>query len=190
MSELRLGAAAHPAGDAGVSLVRTHVGSVAERVDAVKIPPEGPVLVSACLAGVPCTHAAEAKTRAWALELVASGRAVTVCPEVAGGLPVPRPEAEIVGGAGGDVLSGAARVVSIEGDDVTANYLRGADAAVAAARRSGATLAILKARSPSCGCGAIYDGTFAGRLTEGDGVTAAALRRDGIAVSTDEDVEP
>src|SRR5207244_3797959 len=88
---------------------------------------------------------AEAKTRAWALQLVVSGRAVTVCPEVAGGLPIPRPEAEIVGGSGGDVLDGTGRVVTVDGEDVTANYRRGADAAVEAAARSGARLAVLKA---------------------------------------------
>lgn len=158
-------------------------------MDAVKLPDDQPILISACLAGVPCTHAAEAKTRAWALKLIAEGRAVTVCPEVAGGLPVPRPEAEIVGGQGSDVLDGDARVMSIEGDDVTANYLRGAEAARSAARRSGARLAVLKARSPSCGCDAIYDGAFSGTLTAGDGVTAAALKREGLDVFSDEDVE-
>ncbi|MGH2725856.1 MAG: DUF523 domain-containing protein [Actinomycetota bacterium] len=155
----------------------------------MKLPNDQPILLSACLAGVPCTHAAEAKTRAWALKLVAEGRAVTVCPEVAGGLPIPRPEAEIVGGEGADVLDGEARVMSIEGDDVTANYLRGAEAALAAVRRSGARLAVLKARSPSCGCGAIYDGAFSATLTAGDGVTAAALKREGLNVVSDEDVE-
>jgi uncharacterized protein YbbK (DUF523 family) len=158
-------------------------------VDAVKLPDDRPVVLSACLAGVPCTHAAEAKTRAWALKLLASGRAVTVCPEVAGGLPIPRPEAEIVGGDGVDVLEGRARVVTVEGEDVTANYLSGAESALSAAQRSGARVAILKARSPSCGCGAIYDGTFTGGKVPGDGVTAAALKREGLDVYSDEDVE-
>jgi uncharacterized protein YbbK (DUF523 family) len=158
-------------------------------VDAVKLPASGPVLISACLAGVPCTHAAEAKTRAWALRLVAEGRAVSVCPEVAGGLPIPRPEAEIQGGRGDDVLDGRARVVSVEGEDVTANYLRGAEAARSAVARTGATLAVLKARSPSCGCGAIYDGSFSDTLIGGDGVTAALLKRRGVEVVSDEDVE-
>ncbi|MGH2785772.1 MAG: DUF523 domain-containing protein [Actinomycetota bacterium] len=155
----------------------------------MKLPAGEPVLISACLAGVPCTYAAEAKTRDWALALMTEGRGVAVCPEVAGGLPVPRPEAEIVGGHGPDVLDGRARVVSIDGEDVTENYLRGAEVAIGAARRSGARLAVLKARSPSCGCGAIYDGSFEDRTVAGDGVTAAALKRQGLDVVTDEDVE-
>jgi uncharacterized protein YbbK (DUF523 family) len=189
MSELRRDQAPDPARIERLPHVRPFLGIVAERVDAVKLPPEGPVLISACLAGVPCTHTGEAKRRAWALELVASGRAVTVCPEVAGGLPVPRPEAEIVGGEGADVLEGGARVVAIDGDDVTANYLRGAEVARAAADRAGASLAVLKARSPSCGCGAIHDGSFSDGMIAGDGVTAAALKRAGIAVVSDEEIE-
>lgn len=153
-----------------------------------EIPNDGPILVSACLAGVACTYAAEPKTRPWAVQLVAEGRAVPVCPEVAGGLPIPRPEAEISGGDGHDVLEGRARVVSSRDEDVTEEYLRGARIALAAARRSGATLAVLKARSPSCGCGEIYDGTFSGERSPGDGVTAALLRRSGVTVVSDEDV--
>lgn len=152
------------------------------------IPADGPVLLSACLAGVECTYKGEGKPRAWAIELVASGRAVLVCPEVAGGLGIPRPEAEIEGGDGDDVLDGRARVRSAGGEDVTGAYVKGANVAVDAARRSGATLAVLKARSPSCGCGAIYDGTFTGTLRDGAGVTAAALTREGVKVIPDEDV--
>jgi uncharacterized protein YbbK (DUF523 family) len=150
---------------------------------------EQPVVLSACVAGVACTHEAEAKTRDWALRLMAEGRAVTVCPEVAGGLPVPRPAAEIIGGDGHDVLDGRARVVDEHGVDVTEQYLRGAQAALAAARRAGATRAILKARSPSCGSGRIFDGTFTGGTAAGDGVTAALLTRSGIEVLTDEQVD-
>ena len=159
-------------------------------MDAVtRLPDKEPVLISACLAGIACTHAAEAKTRDWAMRLVAEGRAVTVCPEVAGGLPIPRPEAEIIGGDGAGVLAGSARVRTADGEDVTENYRRGAEVAVDAATRSGARLAVLKARSPSCGCGAVYDGTFSGRLIPGDGVTVAALKRAGIDVMSDEEIE-
>jgi uncharacterized protein YbbK (DUF523 family) len=155
----------------------------------VEIPAEGRVIVSACLAGVACTHEAEAKTRKWAVQLVAEGRAVLVCPEVAGGLPIPRPAAEIVGGDGGEVLGGRAKVVSETGEDVTQSYLAGARKAAEAARAAGAELAILKARSPSCGCGAIHSGTFDGGLRAGDGVTAAMLKQEGLEVVSDETVE-
>jgi len=153
-----------------------------------EIPAEGRIVVSACLAGVACTHEAEAKTRDWAEQLVAEGRAVLVCPEVAGGLPIPRPAAEIQGGDGADVIGGRARVLSEEGADVTENYLAGARKATEAAREAGAGLAILKARSPSCGCGAIYDGSFRGELRRGDGVTAAMLKEEGIEVVSDQEI--
>ena len=155
----------------------------------VEIPQDGRIVLSACLAGVACTHGAEAKTRDWAVRLVAEGRAVLICPEVAGGLPIPRPAAEIQQGDGADVLDGRARVLDEHRADVTDDYLKGARAAIGAARAAGATLAILKARSPSCGVGQTYDGNFAGRLRDGDGVTAAALRREGLQVARDEDVD-
>jgi uncharacterized protein YbbK (DUF523 family) len=155
----------------------------------VKVPEDGPVVVSACLAGVACTHEAQPKTRDWAVQLVASGRAVLVCPEVAGGLPIPRPASEIQGGDGADVLDGRARVLDEHGTDVTAQYLAGAQKAAEAAQRTGARVAILKARSPSCGCGRIYDGSFSKRLTDGDGVTAAMLGREGLEVVGDEAVD-
>lgn len=155
----------------------------------MKVPEEGRVVISACLAGIACTHEAQPKTRDWAVRLVAEGRAVPVCPEVAGGLPIPRPASEIQGGDGADVIEGRARVTDEHGVDVTEQYLRGATKARDAARAAGVRLAILKARSPSCGCGAIYDGSFAKRLTDGDGVTAAMLKREGIDVASDEDVD-
>ena len=154
-----------------------------------RIPSEGVVIVSACLAGVACTYEAQPKTREWAVRLAAEGRAVLVCPEVAGGLGIPRPEAEIQGGDGADVLDGTARVVNVDGEDVTEQYLAGANAALAAARRSEAGLAVLKARSPSCGCGQIYDGTFTGAKRDGDGVTAALLKRASLDVCSDEEIE-
>ena len=155
----------------------------------MEIPSEGRVVVSACLAGVACTHEAEPKTRDWAVKLVAEGRAVLVCPEVAGGLPIPRPAAEIVEGSGEDVVAGRARVISEDGDDVTQQYMAGARKAADAARAANAKLAVLKARSPSCGCGKIYDGTFRGELRAGDGVTAAMLKQEGLEVVSDEEVD-
>lgn len=143
---------------------------------------ESPYLVSACLLSIPCAYDGGARPQPELIALAARGLVVPVCPEVAGGLPSPRPPAEIVGGDGDDVLDGQARVVTVEGEDVTAAYLRGAECALATARRHGITTAILQQRSPSCGGACIYDGTHSGRLVAGQGVTAALLRRHGVTV--------
>jgi uncharacterized protein YbbK (DUF523 family) len=146
------------------------------------------VLVSACLAGRACRFDGSAATDDVVARLVAEGRAILVCPEADGGLGTPRPPAEISGGTGSDVLAGRARVVTEDGTDVTGAYMKGARIALAAARRGGATTAILKARSPSCGKGRVYDGTFSRALTSGEGVTAALLEQEGIEVFSDEEV--
>ncbi len=112
------------------------------------------------------------------------GKAIPVCPEQLGGLATPRPTAEISGGTGADVLEGRAEVRTSSGADVTDNFTRGAREALSIAKAAGAREAILKAKSPSCGCGLIYDGTFSGRLVEGNGVTAELLIRNGIIVKT------
>jgi uncharacterized protein YbbK (DUF523 family) len=105
-------------------------------------------------------------------------RLVAICPEVAGGLPVPRAAAEI---------QSDGRIVTRGGDDVTAAYGRGAAAAVELARRVGARRALLKARSPSCGSGEVYDGSFTRTLTSGEGTAARALRAAGVDVRSEED---
>jgi len=142
------------------------------------------ILVSACLLGhrvrydgsaVPCDDAALER---WQEQ----GRLVPFCPELAGGLSAPRPPAEIVGGGGFAVLDGRARVVAINGQDVTDRFCCGARAALAEARACGAALAILKDGSPSCGSSYIYDGSFAGATRPGSGVTVAVLERNGIRV--------
>lgn len=153
-----------------------------------KPPAEGPVLVSACLAGRACRFDGTGAYEDEVATLVEAGRAVLVCPEVDGGLGTPRPAAEIVGGDGADVLAGRARVFTGDGIDVTDAYLKGARRALEAARRTDAKSAILKARSPSCGTGRVYDGTFSRTLEAGDGVTAALLRAQGIEVLSDEEV--
>ncbi|HWC14691.1 MAG TPA: DUF523 domain-containing protein [Actinomycetota bacterium] len=144
------------------------------------------VLVSACLAGCECRYDGRSNETSAVARLVAEGRAVLVCPEEEGGLPTPRPPAEIVGGDGHDVLAGRAQVVTKDGRDVTTEYLEGAQRALATARAAGATRAILKLRSPSCGRGRIYDGSFSATTTAGDGVTAALLRANGIEVTTEQ----
>jgi uncharacterized protein YbbK (DUF523 family) len=106
-------------------------------------------------------------------------RLIPVCPEVAGGLPTPRPPAE----RGPD-----GRVRTVAGDDVTGFYQRGAAQAVALGRAAGVARAVLKARSPSCGTGQIYDGSHRRVLRDGEGVTAEALRAAGIDVCSEEDL--
>ena len=134
------------------------------------------ILVSACLAGEPCRYNGTGYLCPEVGGLVSSGQALTVCPELLGGLAVPRSPAEIIAG----------RVVTVAGEDVTAAYHAGAKLALQLARQAGCRTAILKARSPSCGCGQIYDGSFSGRLIVGDGVFAALLKMAGIMVQTEE----
>lgn len=142
------------------------------------------VLVSACLVGRPVRYDGRAAGSGDGVlaQWQAEGRLVVACPELAGGLPVPRPAAEIRGGAGDDVLDGKATVVISTGDDATENFLSGAEATLTLALQNDVILAILKQRSPSCGSREIYDGTFSHRRIPGEGVTAALLRRNGITV--------
>ena len=141
-----------------------------------------PMLVSACLRGVPCRYDGRAKASPELDDALTDREVVSFCPEAAGGLPTPRRPAELTGGDGHGVLDGTARVVEDTGRDVTAEFVAGAHRALAAARHAGCTEALLMPRSPSCGRGAVYDGSFAGDLVAGDGVTAALLERNGITV--------
>ena len=142
------------------------------------------VLVSACLVGRPVRYDGRAVGNGDGVlaQWQAEGRLVVACPELAGDLPVPRPAAEIRGGTGGDVLDGRAAIVTSTGDDATENFLSGAQATLRLALQNRVTLAILKQRSPSCGSREIHDGSFSQRRIPGEGVTAALLRRNGITV--------
>lgn len=144
------------------------------------------LLVSRCLLGEPCRYDGAAK-KSLAAELRAIGLAdeawIAVCPEMDGGLPCPRKSCEIEPGfEGGDVLDGRARVLAADGSDCTAQYLAGARQAAQRADALGIKFALLKAKSPSCGCSAVYDGTHSGRLKAGRGVAAALLARKGLAL--------
>jgi len=124
------------------------------------------------------------------LKVMAKGLEILpVCPEVLGGLPVPRPRAEIHGGEGRDILDGNAKVVNEEGEDVTEFFLKGAKRTLELCRENGVSLAVLKSRSPSCGVGDVYDGTFAGNSRDGDGVTTSKLKRAGIRCVAEDDPE-
>jgi uncharacterized protein YbbK (DUF523 family) len=147
-----------------------------------------PLLVSACLLGL-CTRLdGRHNLRLPVLALAERFCLVPVCPEQLGGLATPRGPAEIQDGAGAEVLRGSARVVTAEGADVTDAFLRGARAVGEVARLTGATRAVLKARSPSCGVGETYDGSFSRQLRRGSGVTAQALAESGVELWTEEDV--
>ena len=105
-----------------------------------------------------------------------------VCPECQAKLPVPRCPSEIVGGDGADVLAGRARVMGEDGADRTAEFIMGAQQTLAVAKAHGAQRAYLKSKSPSCGAGQIYDGTFSRTLRPGSGVAAVLLSQNGIKV--------
>lgn len=140
------------------------------------------ILVSACLAGIDCTYRGKNKLKPAIKKMVDDGIAIPVCPEVMGGLGIPRENSEIVGGDGMDVLKGRARVITISGKDVTKVYIKGAKAALSIARIYSAKKAILKSKSPACGVGRIYDGSFTKKLRKGSGVTASLFCQKGITV--------
>lgn len=130
------------------------------------------VLVSACLLGVRCRYDGKSVPCDALLQRLDKLDAVPVCPEILGGLPTPRTPSERQGD----------RVTAKDGRDVTAQYRRGAEEALRLAQLFGCRYALLKERSPSCGCGKIYDGSFTGTLTDGDGTAAALLCANGIQV--------
>ncbi len=146
-------------------------------------------LVSACLLGMRTTYDDSSHPQPRLVELAARGRAIPICPEVAGGLATPRPPAETVGGDGHAVLDGEARVRTCHGDDVSAAFIAGAQVALDTARRWGIKTAVMQPRSPSCGHCQIYDGSFGSRLIDGQGVAAALLARHGIRVIAPDEFE-
>ena len=142
-------------------------------------------LCSACLLGLACRWDA-AQKRAPKVEFALAGLPVVpVCPEVAGGLLVPRAKVELKGGDGLAVLDGRARAENEEGRDVSAEFTLGARLALEAARRYGATVAVLKEGSPSCG---VHRTCVDGAWVKGQGIAAAALSRAGLILLSDEDL--
>jgi len=146
------------------------------------------IIVSGCLCGINCKYNGENNLNEKVSKLLRSGEAIPVCPEQLGGQSTPRAAHEIIGGTGADVLDGKARILGPEGDDVTEEFIRGAEETLKIAKECGAKTAVLKARSPSCGKGMIYDGTFSGNKIPGNGVTAELLIRNGIKVITEEEL--
>lgn len=137
-------------------------------------------VVSACLAGQACRYDGGSNPCPAVIRLVEEGRAVPACPEGLAALPIPRPPCEQVGG----------RVLSRDGQDLSEDFLRGARLALREALEQGCVAAILKSRSPSCGFGLIYDGTFSRRLCTGEGVWARLLREASIKLYSEESLPP
>lgn len=161
------------------------------------------ILVSSCILGIATRWDGKSCLAEQLIPLVSRGRLLPFCAEVAGGLSIPRGDASIQafdgqrvlfrepsGVDGHDVLEGKAKVVTSDGVDVTEEYVRGAQMGLALVKRHGIKTAILKAFSPSCGCHQIYDGTFTLTLKPGQGVLAALLSRNGVAVYSNEDPLP
>lgn len=142
------------------------------------------IAVSACLCGVNCKYNGGNNFNESIYELFKEGKAVLICSEQLGGLETPRSPAEIIKGEEGIV-----RVVNKEGIDVTKEFERGAKSALEIAKEKGCDIAILKAKSPSCGLGKVYDGTFTGKIVEGNGVTAQLFLENGIKVLNETDGE-
>jgi uncharacterized protein YbbK (DUF523 family) len=141
-------------------------------------------LVSACLAGVNCRYNGGNCANKNIQSLANRGEAIAVCPEQLGGLPTPRQPYEIVIGE-----NGKENIIGKDGRAATKEFYAGAEKALAIAKVIGAKTAILKSKSPSCGCGLIYDGTFSGKLISGNGITAKLLLENGIKVYTENDFD-
>jgi uncharacterized protein YbbK (DUF523 family) len=137
------------------------------------------IVVSECLAGIKCRYDGDGKPCKKVIELIKQGKAIPVCPEQLGGLPTPRTPAEIVGD----------KILTKDGKDKTAEFIKGAEEAMKIVEMSNCTEAILKTKSPSCGCEQIYDGTFTGKMKSGDGIFTKLLKEKGIKCTTEEDYE-
>lgn len=159
--------------------------------DARLMSPAPGILVSACLLGEAVRYdgghllSTHPLFQRWQTE----GRIVAVCPEVAGGLPIPRAAAETRGGDGHAVWAGSARVITRDGEDVTDAFRAGAEHALRLAQRRNCRIAVLAAKSPSCGNREIYDGSFGGQLVAGQGTATAYLEEAGIPVFNQHELE-
>ncbi len=141
------------------------------------------ILVSACLAGIHCRYDGKHSANETIIRLIKRGLAIPVCPEVLGGLETPRPCCEMI--KEGDTT----RIITNKGMDVTAAFEKGAQKSLALAKLLEVETVVLQSRSPSCGLGQVYDGTFAGRLIPGNGLTADLLLKNGIGVIRDDAIE-
>ena len=139
------------------------------------------LVISACLAGEACRYDGRDNLVPELRALVEDGKAVTICPEYLGGLEIPRKPCEI------RVVKGERKVYNVKNEDLTNAFKKGAEKALSLARNAGARLAVLKAKSPSCGCGCVYDGSFHKRLVPGNGITAELFLQNGLTVMTEQE---
>ena len=144
-------------------------------------------IISGCLCGVNCKYNGDNNLDNKCLELLKTGQAILVCPEQMGGLSTPRVPAEITSLNKENIHSEEFNIKTKNGDDVTEQFKKGAYETLKIAKEVGATKAILKEGSPSCGCNYIYDGTFTGTKIKGMGMTARLLKENGIDVISDKD---
>ncbi len=140
------------------------------------------VLVSKCLLGYNCKYNGGNNFNQKVMDFLTDKEVIPICPEELGGLPTPRTPCEII------QTGGKIKVINKDGEDVTENFIRGAGLSLQEAIKHGADYALLKSRSPSCGCGEIYDGTFSHTIVNGNGVTAQLLIDNGISVKTEEEL--
>ena len=137
------------------------------------------ILVSACLLGIGCRYDGKCKPNEDVIRLSEEHNLVPFCPEIYGGLPTPRVSSEIVG----------EKVLNAEGEDVTEQYSKGAKEALKTAKMFDCEVAIMKEKSPSCGNGLVHNGKFDGGLIEGDGITVRILKKNGIRVFGESEIE-
>ena len=137
------------------------------------------IIVSACLLGEACRYDGKSKPCEKVIRLADKYEIIPVCPEVMGGLSIPRPPSE---------MQNNGRFINSEGEDVTQNYRNGAEKALQIAKENACTLAVLKEKSPSCGVHSRYDGSFTRTLINESGITAALLRENGITVISEDDL--
>lgn len=144
-------------------------------------------LISACLTGENVRYDGKNSLQNKLKQLLETDQAVIICPEVSGGLSTPRLAAEIVGGDGHAVLKNQAKVIDTQGNNVSNEFILGAEKTLKLAQYYQVTHVILKANSPSCGSNLIYDGTFSGQKIQGKGVTTALLEQYGFIVMTEDE---
>jgi len=146
-------------------------------------------LISACLLGIKCSwDGKDSYKNKRIMELLKDEVLIPLCSEQLGGLKTPRIPQEIQNGSGDDVLNGKSKVKDKAGEDVTLQFIRGAKQTLKIAKLYKIKEFIGKSRSPSCGCGFIYDGSFSKKLIKGDGVTVSLLKRNGIKIISENDM--